>query len=109
MYLALKHLHITFALLAFLSFFIRGIWMWHSSPLLQKRFVKILPHIIDTLLLISALILVAHLRLTPGANPWLLAKIIALVLYIGLGVVALKHAQAEVRKLAWVAALLVFA
>jgi uncharacterized membrane protein SirB2 len=109
MYLALKHLHMTLALLTFISFFIRGIWMWRSSLLLQKRLTKILPHIIDTLLLASALVLAYHLRLTPGENPWLLAKILALVVYIGLGVVAFKHHQAGVRKVTWLLALLVFA
>jgi uncharacterized membrane protein SirB2 len=109
MYLALKHLHMTLALLTFISFFIRGIWMWRSSPLLHKRLVKILPHIIDTLLLISAFVLAFHLRLTPGENPWLMAKIVALVIYIGLGVVAFRHSQTNARKLAWLAALAVFA
>jgi uncharacterized membrane protein SirB2 len=109
MYLALKHLHMTLALLTFISFFIRGIWMWQSSPLLHKRLIRILPHIIDTLLLISAFVLAFHLRLTPGENPWLMAKIVALVIYIGLGIVAFKHSQPNTRKLAWLAALAVFA
>lgn len=108
MYMLLKHLHMTFVLLTFMSFFIRGIWMWRASPLLHKRVVKILPHLIDTLLLISALMLAFQLNLTPGANPWLLTKIIALVVYIGLGVVAFKHSKPAVRKTAWVLALLVF-
>jgi uncharacterized membrane protein SirB2 len=105
MYLILKHLHMTFALLTFLSFFIRGIWMWRSSPLLQKRLVKILPHIIDTLLLVTALLLAFHLRLTPGDNPWLLTKIIALFVFIGVGTFAFKHPRSSVRKAAWLAAL----
>lgn len=109
MYLALKHLHMTLALLTFISFFTRGIWMWRSSSLLHKRVVKILPHIIDTLLLISALVLAFHLRLTPGTNPWLMAKIVAVIIYIALGTVAFKHPQASVRKSAWLASLAVFA
>lgn len=109
MYLMLKHLHMTFALLTFLSFFMRGIWMWRSSPLLQKRVIKILPHIIDTLLLVTALMLAFHLRLTPGDNPWLLAKIIALFAYIGVGTLAFKHPRRNVRKAAWLVALVILA
>lgn len=107
MYMMLKHLHMTLALLTFLSFFIRGIWMLRNSPLLQKRLVKILPHIIDTILLVSALTLAFHLKLTPGNNPWLMAKIVALVFYIGLGVVAFKHSNVKVRTFAWSGGLIV--
>lgn len=108
MYMLLKHLHVTFVLLSFLSFFIRGLWMWRQSPLLQKRPVKILPHIIDTLLLVTALMLAFHLKLTPGANPWLMAKIIALVIFIGLGLAAFKHRAPAIRKTCWILALGVF-
>ena len=96
------------ALLTFLSFFIRGIWMWRQSPLLHKRIVKILPHIIDTVLLVSAIALAVVLSFSPMSQPWLMAKIIALVVYIGLGVVAFKHTKPVVRKTSWIAALVVF-
>jgi len=108
MYPILKHLHMTMALLTFLSFFVRGIWMWRQSPLLHKRIVKILPHIIDTVLLVSAIALAVVLSFSPMNQPWLMAKIIALVVYIGLGVVAFKHAKPMVRKTSWIAALVVF-
>lgn len=108
MYLILKHVHMTCALLTFISFFIRGIWMWRESLLLQARLVKILPHIIDTALLISALALAFHLRLNPAETSWLMAKIIALVVYIGLGTLAFKHTNKTVRKCAWIAALCTF-
>jgi len=46
------------------------------------------------------------LRLTPGNAPWLLAKIVGLVLYVGLGVVALRPGRSlAVRAAAWTAAL----
>lgn len=108
MYLILKHIHMTCVLLTFISFFIRGIWMWRESSLLRARLVKILPHIIDTALLASALALAFHLQLNPAETPWLMAKIIALVVYIGLGTLAFKHPNKTVRLSAWVAALCTF-
>lgn len=103
-----KHLHMTFALLTLISFFVRGIWMLGQSSMLQKRWVKIAPHIIDTVLLVSALVLAVLMSYSPTAHPWLMAKIIALLLYIGLGLVAFKHSRARVRLAAWLAALVVF-
>ena len=76
MYLMLKHIHMTMAALSFIGFFIRGIWMWRQSPWLHKKLVKILPHIIDTLLLISAFALAGVLRYSPGDHPWLMTKIV---------------------------------
>lgn len=108
MYMLLKHLHVTLALLTFISFFVRGLWMWKSSQLLQQRWVKIAPHIIDTLLLMSALLLAYHLKISPGNAPWLLAKIIGLAVFIFLGLVSFKHSDAMIRKSAWLSALLVF-
>lgn len=107
MYLMLKHLHMTLALLTFISFFVRGIWMWRGSPCLQKKLVKILPHVIDTLLLITGVSVAVYLGFKPSEHPWLMSKMLALVVYIGLGVVAFKHRSAGVRKSAWIAALLV--
>ena len=108
MYLMLKHIHMTMAALSFIGFFIRGIWMWRQSPWLHKKLVKILPHIIDTLLLISAFALAGVLGYSPGDHPWLITKIILLVVYIVLGVIAFKNANPTVRKCSWIAALIVF-
>lgn len=105
MYTAIKHLHLTFAALSFIGFFIRGIWMLTNSSMLQKKWVRILPHIIDTGLLLSALTLVTYL----GFAGWIGAKLVALVLYIGLGIIALRpYFTKPVRTGAWLAALLTF-
>ena len=67
---------------------------------------KTLPHLVDSVLLLSALTLAWMLRLTPGNAPWLLAKIVGLVVYVALGVVALRPGvSCAVRAAAWVAAL----
>lgn len=109
MYLALKHLHLTFVVLSLLAFVVRGIWLFMGSSMLTKKWVKILPHIISTVLLVSGIAVAVHLGMSPGNQLWLMAKIIGLIVYIGLGVAAFKAANPATRKLCWLAALLVFA
>lgn len=109
MYLALKHIHLTFVFLSLLAFFVRGLWLFMNSSMLTKKWVKILPHIISTILLISGIVLAVHLGMSPGSQPWLMAKIIGLVVYIALGVAAFKVPNPTARKLLWVIALIVFA
>lgn len=109
MYLALKHLHLTTVALSFALFVLRGIWMLADSPQLQRRWVRIVPHVIDTVLLASALGLSAILHQYPLVNSWLTAKVAGLVLYIILGSIALKYGTSKtIRASAWIAALLVF-
>lgn len=108
-YLAVKHLHMGCAALSGSLFLVRGVWMLRASPMLQQRWVRIAPHIIDTALLASALVLVFWSGQYPFAQPWLGAKVCALVLYIVLGTVALKRGRTpQVRALAFGAALLTF-
>lgn len=98
----IKFIHVTCVLLSFAGFFIRGIWMLRDSALLQQRWVKITPHIVDTLLLVSAIILAVQFRFSPLEQPWLMVKIIALLVYIGAGMVALKFGRSKtVRLYAW--------
>jgi uncharacterized membrane protein SirB2 len=108
-YLALKHIHLTFVVLSLLAFFVRGIWLFMNSGMLGKKWVKILPHIISTILLVSGIALAVHLSMSPGSQPWLMAKIAGLIVYIGLGVAAFKVPNPNSRKLLWVSALIVFA
>lgn len=109
MYLALKHIHLTFVALSLLAFFARGIWLFMNSGMLSKKWVKILPHIISTILLASGIVLAVELNMSPGSQPWIMAKIIGLVVYIGLGVAAFKVPNPTARKLLWISALIVFA
>lgn len=109
-YLLLKQIHVACAALSWLGFFVRGIWMMRDSPLLARRWVRIAPHVNDTLLLASAIALAAWSRQYPFVHGWLTAKLLALVLYIVLGMVALgHHGSRPVRIAAWVAAQGVFA
>ena len=73
-----------------------------DSPLLQQRWVKTVPHIVDTVLLTSAIILAVQMHFSPLEQPWLMAKIIALLVYIGAGMVALRFGRSKRERLnAW--------
>lgn len=105
----LKHLHVTFVAISLAGFFIRGIFMMKDSPLLQAKLTKILPHVIDTILLVSAISLAISLKFKPGDNPWIMAKIAALVIYIVLGTLAIKPIFAKKLRIAfWGSALVVY-
>ena len=108
-YLILKHLHITAAYASLAFFILRAVWSVRDAPLLQARWVSIVPHVIDTLLLMFGVTLAVILNFWP-LPPWLSAKISALVIYILLGTVAIKSGKTpKVRASAAVAAALVFA
>ena len=109
-YIAIKHLHITMAVLSGGFFLLRGIWMLADSPLLQRRWVRVAPHVVDTLLLASALVLVFWSGQYPFVQAWLTAKVLALIAYIVLGAIALKRGKTKgVRTFALFAALATFA
>ena len=92
-YLALKHFHMTMAAVSGSLFLLRGLWMLADSPLLQRAWVRRAPHLIDTLLLASAIALAWWSGRSPLSHPWLAAKLIALMAYIVLGAVALRHGR----------------
>jgi uncharacterized membrane protein SirB2 len=108
-YLVLKGLHLTTITLTLALFVLRGAWMIADSPRLQARWVRIAPHINDTLLLASGVSLAVLLQQYPLVHGWLTAKFFALIAYIVLGTIALKRGKTRgQRVVAWIAALLVF-
>jgi len=105
-YALVKLVHQGAVTLSVTGFFVRGAASLAGASWVQGRAAKTLPHIVDSVLLLSALTLAWMLRLNPGNAPWLLAKIIGLVVYVGLGVVALRPGRPRtVRAAAWVGAL----
>ncbi|WP_416138491.1 SirB2 family protein [Halomonas sp. HK25] len=109
-YFLIKHLHITTATLSLLFFMLRAWWSVRESPWLQRRWVKVLPHINDTLLLSLGVLLMVMLKMWPQQHPWLAAKLIALLVYIGLGTLAIKRGRSPaVRGVAALAAVATFA
>lgn len=92
-YLALKHLHVTCVVLSGLGFCLRAWWMARQSPLLQHRLSRTLPHLVDTVLLGSALTLAWMSGQYPFVQGWLTAKVLGLLAYIVFGALALKRAK----------------
>ena len=83
--------------------------MIRESPLLHRRWVKVAPHVVDTALLASAIAMAVMIRQYPFVAGWLTAKLLALVCYIGLGMIALKRGKTRrVRVIAWIGAQAVF-
>ena len=106
-YSILRNIHITCVIISLSFFSIRGCWMMLDSALLQKRVVKILPHIIDTALLLSAIGLILKIQQYPLTDHWLSAKVLALIVYIALGAIAITYGKTKKQRLlAFSAALL---
>ena len=105
----LKAVHVGSALLSITGFVLRGVWMLQGSPLLKARATRILPHVVDTLLLGSAIALALRIAQYPFVHSWLTAKVLALLAYIVLGSIALKYGRSRrVRALSYGLALGVF-
>jgi len=108
-YAALKIIHVISVIFSYLLFMLRGIWMMQNSSILQRRWVKILPHVIDTVLLASAVTLVTMIQQYPGMSTWLSTKIGGLLLYIVLGMMALRFGKSrKIKIISWIAAQIVF-
>ena len=108
-FMLLKHIHVSCAVISIALFFLRGIWSFSGSPIMRQRWVKIVPHFVDTALLVSALALAYTIDQYPFLDGWLTAKFFGLVLFILLGTIALKYGKTKtVRVSAWFAALAVF-
>lgn len=108
-YMELRVLHIGCAVLSFSLFVLRGAWMMGWPQLLERRWVRVLPHVIDTVLLGSAIALTLVIHQFPLVHHWLTAKVVALLAYIVLGMIALRRGRTRsIRILAFFAAVAVF-
>jgi uncharacterized membrane protein SirB2 len=106
-YATIRALHVGAAAVSITLFVLRGAWRWASPERLAARWVRIVPHVVDTILLASALWLAWQVG--RGAAPWIAAKVVALVAYIALGTIALKRGRTPaIRAAAFFAALAVF-
>jgi uncharacterized membrane protein SirB2 len=85
----LKAFHIALALLSVSGFVMRVGWSFVAPDINQRKWVRIAPHVIDTFLLVLGLWLAFNL-VGGMMQPWLIAKLTALFVYIGFGVLALR-------------------
>jgi uncharacterized membrane protein SirB2 len=103
----LKLIHMSCALLSISGFTLRGYWMLTDNPLLNLQAAKVFPHIIDTLLLGSAVGMLLLWNISPLELNWLTAKVLGLLAYIVLGMIALRFGRTKKEKgIAWLLALL---
>ena len=109
MVLLLKQLHVTCVVLSISGFLVRGVWMIRESPWLQKKWVRVAPHIIDTILLVSAILLAIQIQQYPFVQNWLTAKVLALIAYIVIGAIGIKYGSTKkIRVSAWLVAIAIF-
>ncbi len=109
-YLAVKHLHVACVAISGSGFMLRGVRMLAGAPPARRRWLRIAPHVNDTLLLAAAIVLVLLSGQYPFVEGWLTAKVFGLIAYIALGSLALKAGRTKgVRIAAWLAAIMTFA
>lgn len=89
----IKLIHMSTAVISISLFLLRGFWVFRNSSMMSVKWVKIVPHINDTILLITATILAISTQQYPFVHGWLTAKFIALIVYIVFGMYALKRAK----------------
>jgi uncharacterized membrane protein SirB2 len=110
MYEVVKHLHLTAIVLSVLLFLLRFVLNITQSNMLEQKWLKILPQVVDTILLVSAAILCVMLKQYPFVNPWITEKLLALVMYVFMVTLALKLGRSSfmrgiglVGALSWIA------
>ncbi|MBY6063397.1 invasion protein [Pseudidiomarina sediminum] len=104
-FIAFKHLHVSIVALSVLLFVLRFIWRSMDASVAKQKWVKIVPHIIDTLLLLTIVGMLVHWQQWPWETPWLLNKLVGLVGYIVFGLIAMKAQRAWLRYGAFVVAM----
>ncbi|WP_100641777.1 SirB2 family protein [Alteromonas facilis] len=95
MYMMMKHLHLTAIALSVLFFVFRFVLKQMDAAMLQQKWLKIVPHIVDTVLLVSAITLCVLLSQYPIVNGWLTVKLGGLIAYVVFVFLALKRAQSK--------------
>ncbi len=93
-YLLLKTLHLSTVVLSITFFCIRSYWLLTQPKVLERSLIKKLPHVIDSILLISAfaMLYVGDISVD-SSNPWIITKIIAICLYIVMGIYIFRIAK----------------
>lgn len=94
----LKLVHISAVALSGAGMLFRGIAVQLDWPVMQQKWTRIAPHIVDTVLLASAIGLCLQLSWYPIQQAWLSAKVVALLAYIVLGTYAIKRGKNKAQK-----------
>ena len=109
-YQIIKNIHVSCAGLSIAGFVLRSVWMLRGSPCVHHRLTRVVPHLIDATLLLSALGLLYLSTYRPNGSDWLTFKLMGVILYIAFGMVALRAGSTTgQRAIPVTAALIVFA
>jgi len=109
MYILVKYVHVVSVVLSVTGFFLRGLLIIRASPLMNARWIKVLPHFNDTILLAAAVSLAVMSGQYPFVVGWVTAKVLGVIVYIILGSLALRAGSTQrMRIVCWLAALAVF-
>lgn len=100
----IKSIHIFFVLFSLFSFISRVILSEIKPAVLQKKWLKIAPHVLDTLLIISGIVLVIKGQWLSAQYDWLIVKLVILVFYVAFGIITM-HSFGRKRWIAFTAAL----
>lgn len=92
-YLQILYTHITCVVLSGSLFFVRGVLMLAGWSLANHRWIKRLSYVIDITLLAAAITLTLIIHQYPFVQAWLTVKVLLLVVYIVLGVFALRRGR----------------
>jgi uncharacterized membrane protein SirB2 len=109
LYYWIREVHTISVVLSFMLFLLRGAWVLNGHALPRHIVLRTTPHVIDTILLTSAIWLTTIIRQYPFSDAWLTAKVLLLVAYVALGSLALRRARTRAgRALAFGGAVLAF-
>jgi uncharacterized membrane protein SirB2 len=89
---AVIHLHVTAVVISLALFSFRFALKYKGSKILEKKWLKITPHVVDTILLGSAIWLLTLSSMTQ-VDGWVASKVIGVIMYILSGFFALKWAK----------------
>ena len=107
--LVVKYVHIVAVSVTFALFFVRGLWVLRAYPSPQESWIRYVPHVVDTVIVVSALVFLWDTRNLGWPGPWLTVKLTLIAVYVLLGIVVLKFAQGlGIKVLTWIAALSMF-
>jgi uncharacterized membrane protein SirB2 len=107
LYSTLKLVHVGSVVVSGLGFLLRYAMVRRGSVMVRTLAFRTVPHVIDTLLLASAVSLAVLARIDPVSSGWLAAKIIGLIAYIVTGSVALRG-PTQTRPVAFALAVMAF-
>ncbi|MFS2223804.1 SirB2 family protein [Pantoea sp. B65] len=103
-YATIKHFHLLTVVITIVMFILRFYWQQAGSAMLQRRWVRIVPHLNDTLLFVSGILLVSITHFYPFSpqGSWLTEKLFGVIIYIVLGIIVLGR-RPRADKVRWIA------